>query len=357
MFDDQNSGTKTVARQHAFDTQTLERYLTGVLPGFNGPLAVEQFKGGQSNPTFRLTTPNACYVMRMKPGPAASLLPSAHAIEREFRVQKALRGTDVPVAEPLLLCEDESVIGRAFYLMSMVEGRVLWDPALPDMTPAQRADIYDEMNRVMAALHTVDFKARGLESYGKPANYFSRQVDRWTRQYKAAETETIDAMEKLIAWLPQNLPPEDGLTSIVHGDYRLDNLIFAAGAPRAVAVLDWELSTLGHPLADFAYHCMAWSLPRDVRGLAGEDLAALGIPDEQRYLATYLERTGFELTANWNFYHAFNMFRLAGINQGVAKRAMDGIASSDNALEVGKTTRTLADMAWSYAGKVDRGEC
>lgn len=353
MFDDQNSGTKAVAPQHTFSLETLTGFLEERLPGFKGPLTAEQFKGGQSNPTFRLSTPDRQYVMRMKPGPASSLLPSAHAIEREFRVQKALFDSDVPVAEPLLLCEDESVIGRAFYIMALVEGRVLWDPMLPGLAPAERAAIYDEMNRVIAALHTVDFKARDLESYGKPANYFARQIDRWTRQYKAAETESIPAMDELIRWLPENLPPEDGLISIVHGDYRLDNLIFDSEKPRAVAVLDWELSTLGHPLADFAYHCMAWNLPREVRGMAGEDLTALGIPSEADYLNTYLERTGFTLSGNWNFYHAFNMFRLAGINQGVAKRALDGIASSDNAHQVGKTTHTLANMAWNYAREVE----
>ncbi|WP_339806483.1 phosphotransferase family protein [uncultured Marinobacter sp.] len=354
MFDELNSGTKAVAERHSFSVDDLDAFLCKHLPGFAGPMTVEQFKGGQSNPTFKLTTPGRNYVLRMKPGPASSLLPSAHAIEREYRVQKALYGSAVPVAEPLLLCDDEGVIGRAFYVMDMVEGRVLWDPTMPGVSLNERSALYDEMNRVIAALHTVDFAARGLSDYGKPANYFTRQIDRWTRQYRASETESIEAMDNLIAWLPENRPPEDGLVSIVHGDFRADNLIFHSSEPKAVAVLDWELSTLGHPLADFAYHCMAWNLPREIRGLAGEDLPGLGIPGEQEYVAKYLERTGFTISGNWNFYHAFNMFRLASINQGVAKRAMDGIASSETAHLAGKTTRRLAELAWSYAGKVDR---
>jgi len=355
MFEEQNSGTKAIAESHRFDTVRLEAYLRSKLPGFAGPISVEQFKGGQSNPTYKLTTPQHTYVMRAKPGPAAKLLPSAHAIEREFRALSALHGSAVPVAEPLLLCEDEDIIGRAFYLMDMVQGRVLWDPTLPGFSKDERAAIYDEMNRVLAALHTVDFAALGLVGYGKPGNYFARQIERWSKQYRASETEPIEAMDQLIAWLPRNLPADDGLSSIVHGDFRIDNLIFHPTQPKALAVLDWELSTLGHPLADFSYHCMAWHLPRTFRGMAGLDLAALGIPTERAYIEKYCERTEFEIKGNWNFYLAFNLFRLAGINQGVAKRATNGTASSALAQQVGNTTRPLAEMAWSYAEKVIRG--
>ncbi|WP_292935552.1 phosphotransferase family protein [Noviherbaspirillum sp.] len=354
MFDEENSGTRAVAPQHQFDVERLETFLSKSLSGFAGPVSVQQFKGGQSNPTYKLSTPNHHYVMRAKPGPAASLLPSAHAIEREYRVLKALHGSDVPVAAPLLLCEDEAVIGRAFYLMEMMDGRVLWDPAMPGASADERSRLYDEMNRVIAALHKIDYAAVGLADYGKPGNYFARQTDRWTKQYRGAETEVIEAMDNLIAWLPRNMPVDDGLASIVHGDFRVDNLIFHATQPRALAVLDWELSTLGHPLADFAYHCMAWRAPRAFRGLAGESLAALGIPDERAYVEKYCDRTGFRVTGNWNFYLAFNLFRLAGINQGVAKRALDGTASSEQAQRVGKTTRPLAEMAWSYAQRTEK---
>ena len=256
-------------------------------------LSVEQFAGGQSNPTFKLITPARSYVMRSKPGPAAKLLQSAHAIEREYRVMDALAGTDVPVAKMFALCEDESVIGRAFYVMEFIEGRVLWDQSLPGMTPAERGAIYDEMNRVIAALHSVDVGALGLADYGKPGNYFERQIGRWSKQYVASETEPIESMNKLIEWLPKHIPrgsPEASeRASIVHGDYRLDNLIFHPTEPRVLAVLDWELSTLGDPLADFAYHCMAWHVdPSQFRGIAGLDWAALGIPDEAAYVATVL---------------------------------------------------------------------
>ena len=352
MVDEQNSGIKEIAQQHRFDGQRLERYLGDQLPGFSGPLQVEQFKGGQSNPTYKLSTPGRTYVMRAKPGPAAKLLPSAHAIEREFRVLQALHGGAVPVAEPLLLCEDEDVIGRTFYLMEMVQGRVFWDPALPTLAPHQRSAIYDEMNRIVAVLHKVDYAAAGLADYGKSGNYFSRQIERWTRQYRAAETEHVEAMDKLIAWLPRNMPVDDGLSSIVHGDFRIDNLIFQPTEPRVLAVLDWELSTLGHPLADFSYHCIAWNAPRDFRGLLGQDLRTLGIPHEHAYVAKYCERTGITIEGDWNFYLAFNLFRLTGINQGVAKRALEGTASSELAQQVGQTTRPLAEMAWSFAQKV-----
>jgi aminoglycoside phosphotransferase (APT) family kinase protein len=351
------TGTKPVAASHAFDVAALERHLAQHLPGFQGPLSVSQFKGGQSNPTYKLDTPNASYVMRSKPGPVVKLLPSAHAIEREFRVMSALRHTDVPVPAMHLLCEDESVIGRAFYVMEFVQGRVLWDQALPGMSNAQRADVYDEMNRVIAALHRVDVRTVGLSDYGKPGNYFERQIARWSRQYQASVTEPIEAMDRLIDWLPAHIPPgarDDTQVSIVHGDYRLDNLCFHPTEPRVLAVLDWELSTLGHPLADFSYHCMAWHIPHGMsRGIGGIDIASLGIPGEQEYVRRYCERTGRgspeALEADWNFYLAYNLFRIAAILQGIAKRVVDGIASSAQAREAGAGARPLAEMGWHFA--------
>ncbi len=354
---DAYTGTRPVAEQHRIDVAALEAYLTAHLSGFAGPLAVEQFKGGQSNPTYKLTTPGAAYVMRAKPGPAVKLLPSAHAIEREFRVMRALAATDVPVARMHLLCEDEAVIGRAFYVMEFVDGRVLWDPLLPGMTHAERAAVYDEMNRVIAALHRVDPAAVGLADYGKPGNYFERQIGRWSKQYQASITEPIAAMDRLIEWLPAHIPAgarDESQVAIVHGDYRLDNLIFHPREPRVVAVLDWELSTLGHPLADFSYHCMAWHIaPGVFRGIGGHDLAALGIPDEDAYVARYCERTGRgdprALKADWNFYLAYNLFRIAAILQGIAKRVVDGTASSAQARHAAAGAKPLAEMGWAFA--------
>ncbi|MCU0968581.1 MAG: phosphotransferase [Rubrivivax sp.] len=354
---EQFTGTRPMAESHAFDVAALESHLSRALPGFAGPLQVEQFKGGQSNPTYKLVTPARAYVMRTKPGPVARLLPSAHAIEREFRVMSALAATDVPVARMELLCEDESVIGRAFYVMEFVDGRVLWDQALPGMTGMQRAAIYDEMNRVVAALHRVDPAAVGLADYGKPGSYFLRQIGRWSKQYQASATEVIAEMDRLIDWLPAHLPAsaaDETQVSIVHGDYRLDNLIFDRDEPRIVAVLDWELSTLGHPLADFSYHCMAWHIPPGTfRGLGGLDLAALGIPQEREYVRRYCERTGRAdpdaVMQDWNFYLAYNLFRLASITQGIARRVVDGIASSAHARATGAATRPLAEMAWRFA--------
>ena len=350
-------GTRPVSGAHAFDTRALGDWLAGHLPGFAGPLTVEMFKGGQSNPTYKLITPGATYVMRAKPGPVAKLLPSAHAIEREFAVMKGLAGTDVPVPAMLALCEDESVIGRAFYVMEFMQGRVLWDQSLPDMTPAQRGEIYDEMNRVIAALHTVDFAAQGLAGYGKPGNYFERQIGRWSKQYLASITEPIAEMDRLIGWLPAHMPAsarDEGKVSIVHGDFRLDNLMFHPTEPRVIAVLDWELSTLGHPLADFSYHCMAWHIPPGTfRGIGGLDLPALGIPAEDDYIRRYCERTGLAtpegLRADWDFYLAYNLFRLAAILQGIARRFRDGIASSAQAESSGAGARALAEMAWGFA--------
>jgi aminoglycoside phosphotransferase (APT) family kinase protein len=350
-------GTQPVADQQRFDVVKLETYLARHVKDFAGPLTVEQFKGGQSNPTFKLTTPSRAYVMRAKPGPAAKLLPSAHAIEREYRVMHALAATDVPVARMHALCENEDVIGRAFYVMDFVDGRVLWDQGLPGMTPAGRHAIYAEMNRVLAALHNVDHRALGLADFGKPGNYFARQIGRWSKQYKASETEPIEAMDRLIAWLPENVPADDAAdpnaTAIVHGDYRLDNLIFHPTEPRILAILDWELSTIGHPLADFSYHLMSWHIaPTGFRGIAGLDLAALGIPSEAEYVAAYCGATGRAGIADMDFYLAYNMFRIAGILQGIMKRVVDGTAASAQAAAAGSRARTMAELGWSYARRV-----
>jgi len=350
-------GTRPVSAQHAVDTAALERWLQPRLPGFAGPLTVEMFKGGQSNPTYKLITPQRNYVMRAKPGPVAKLLPSAHAIEREFRVMSALHGTGVPVAQMHVLCEDESVIGRAFYVMECVEGRVLWEQSLPGMDRAQRGALYDEMNRVMAALHTVKPDAIGLGDYGKPGNYFERQIGRWSKQYQASITQPIPEMDRLMEWLPQNIPAmarDESRVSVVHGDFRLDNLMFHPTEPRVLAVLDWELSTLGHPLADFSYHCMSWHIPPGMfRGINGLDLADLGIPTEDAYISRYCERTGIAqpeaLKADWNFYLAYNMFRLAAILQGIAKRVEAGTASNEQAVKSAAGARPLAEMAWGFA--------
>ncbi|HRD85287.1 MAG TPA: phosphotransferase family protein, partial [Rubrivivax sp.] len=281
---EQYTGTRPMAESHAFDTMALHAWLDGRLRGYAGPLRVEQFKGGQSNPTYKLITPGGEWVMRTKPGPAARLLPSAHAIEREYRVMQALSGTDVPVPRMELLCDDETVIGRAFYVMAHVAGRVLWNQALPGLTPPERAAHYDEMNRVIAALHSLQPAAVGLADYGKPGSYFERQISRWSKQYLASQTGTIGEMDRLLQWLPAHMPAsalDEREVSIVHGDFRLDNMIFHASEPRVLAVLDWELSTLGHPLADFSYHCMAWHIaPGVFRGIEGLDHAALGIPGE-----------------------------------------------------------------------------
>jgi aminoglycoside phosphotransferase (APT) family kinase protein len=345
-------GTAEVSDRQRFDVPALQDWMARHVDGFAGPLSVQQFRGGQSNPTFKLETPSRSYVMRAKPGPVARLLPSAHAIEREYRVLSALAKTDVPVGQVHALCEDESVIGRAFYLMEFVSGRVLWEQSLPDMTRSQRHAIYDEMNRVIAALHSVDPVAVGLADFGKFGSYIARQVGRWTKQYQASETDRIPEMDRLIDWLPQHIPAGDE-TTIVHGDYRLDNLIFHPTEPRILAVLDWELSTLGHPLADFAYHCMGYHIaPEQFRGIRGLDLDALGIPSEQQYIDLYCQRTGRTGIDNWNFYMAYNCFRLAAIVQGIMKRAVDGTASSPQAFEAGRRARPLAELAWSFAEKV-----
>ena len=353
------TGTRAVTDKHAFDVAALSAWLDANLEGFKGPLSVELFKGGQSNPTYKLVTPARSYVMRAKPGPVAKLLPSAHAVEREFAVMRGLHGTDVPVPQMYCLCEDEAVIGRAFYIMEFMQGRVLWDQSLPGMSNAERGAIYNEMNRVISALHSVKFADRGLSSYGKPGNYFERQIGRWSKQYVASSTQPIPEMDQLIAWLPGNIPAsarDETRTSIVHGDYRLDNLMFHPTEPRVLAVLDWELSTLGHPLADFSYHCMAWHIPPGAfRGIGGLDVASLGIPSEERYIALYCERTGLatpqDLRQDWNFYLAYNMFRIAAILQGIAKRIEAGTASSAQAAKSAAGVRPMAEMAWTFAQK------
>ena len=350
-------GTRPVTGTHAFDVPALAAWLQANMHGFQGPLTVEMFKGGQSNPTYKLITPACSYVMRAKPGPVAKLLPSAHAIEREFAVMKGLAGTAVPVAQMHVLCEDEAIIGRAFYVMEFVAGRVLWDQSLPGMTNAQRGEIYDEMNRVIAALHNVKFAEQGLANYGKPGSYIERQIGRWSKQYIASITQAIPEMDKLMAWLPANIPSsakDESLVSIVHGDYRLDNLMFHPNEPKVLAVLDWELSTLGHPLADFSYHCMAWHIkPGSFRGIGGLDHKALGIPDEAEYIKRYCERTGFttpeKLATDWNFYMAYNLFRIAAILQGIAKRVETGTAASEQARTSGAGARPMAELAWSFA--------
>ena len=353
-------GTRPVTGTHAFDVSALESWLVANMTGFEGPLSLEMFKGGQSNPTYKLITPKSAYVMRAKPGPVAKLLPSAHAIEREFKVMKGLSGTSVPVATMHVLCEDEAIVGRAFYVMEFVAGRVLWDQSLPGMTNAQRGDIYDEMNRVIAALHSVKFAEQGLASYGKPGSYIERQIGRWSKQYVASQTQVIAEMDRLMAWLPANIPnsaKDETLVSIVHGDFRLDNLMFHPTEPKVLAVLDWELSTLGHPLADFSYHCMAWHIkPGSFRGIGGLDHHALGIPNEAEYIKRYCERTGFttpeKLALDWNFYMAYNLFRIAAILQGIAKRVEDGTASSDQAKSSGAGAKPMAELAWHFASQV-----
>jgi aminoglycoside phosphotransferase (APT) family kinase protein len=341
------AGTMPVSERQRFDEAALARWLRARLPGFAGLDRIEQFRGGQSNPTFLLTAADgAQYVLRKKP--AGALLPSAHAVDREFRVISALHGSAVPVARPLCLCTDPGVIGTMFYLMEYAAGRNFWDATLPSMTAPGRAALYDEMNRVMVALHTLDYGAAALGDYGKPGNYFARQIRRWSGQYRASETERIEAMEKLLRWLPANIPPSEE-TALVHGDYRIDNLIFHAGSPRVLAVVDWELSTLGHPLADFSYHVMLWRLPAgETGGLGGLDLPALGIPSEADYIAAYCARTGRAAIDPrvWEFCMAYNLFRIACIQQGIMKRVLEGTAASRHAREAGAKARSTAEFAW-----------
>ncbi|MDA0225080.1 MAG: phosphotransferase family protein [Proteobacteria bacterium] len=351
MFD-QFVGTKPVEERHRIDETALDAWMRAQVEGYTGSLVLEQFKGGQSNPTYRLTAGGKRYVLRRKP--PGKLLPSAHAVDREFRVIKALHATGFPVARPYALCEEDGVIGTMFYIMDCVEGRVLWEQALPDQTKAERGAIWDELNATIARLHGIDYKVVGLEGFGRPGNYIARQIDRWTKQYRASELERIEAMDQLMAWLPDNIPAGDE-TTIVHGDFRLDNTVFHATEPKILAVLDWELSTLGHPLADFAYHCMSWHIaPGKFRGIAGLDHAALGLPSEQQYIDAYCRRTGRDgiPASDWDFYMAYNLFRIAAIVQGIAKRVVDGTAASTHGAEAGSRARGMAELGWALVEKI-----
>ena len=337
----------TIPGQHDLPLGRLEGWMSDHIDGFRGPLAAEQFEGGQSNPTYKLLSGSGAYVLRRKP--LGQLLPSAHAVDREYRVMHALSGTAVPVPEVHALCEDDSVIGSVFYVMEFLDGRIFWDPRLPGLSPAERRAMFQSMNAVIAALHSVGYVAVGLAEFGRPGNYMARQVARWSRQYQASETETQPAMDRLIEWLPRHLPPE-GERRIVHGDYRIDNLIYHPTEPRVIGVLDWELSTIGDPIADFAYHAMVWRVtPELFRGLAGVDLAALGIPTEDEYVAAYCTRTGHSRTADWEFYMVYSLFRLAAIMQGIAKRAIDGTAASREAVELGRLAGPVGEQAWALA--------
>ena len=344
------AGTMPVVERLRFEVAPLEGWMREHVEGFRGPLSVEQFRGGQSNPTYRLSAPSGRYVLRRKP--PGKLLPSAHAVDREYRVITALGKTGFPVPRSHALCLDETVVGTAFYIMDFVEGRVFWDPTLADLPRAQRGVIYEAMNDAVARLHRTDYAAIGLAEFGRPGNYVARQIDRWTKQYRASETERIEAMDRLIEWLPRNVPTGEEV-SLVHGDFRLDNMIFDARAPRILAVLDWELSTLGNPLSDFAYHAMSWRLPPgSFRGLGGEDLEALGIPGEEEYRAAYCRRTGRADIPHWDFYMAYNMFRLAAILQGIMGRVREGTAASHKAQEAGERAKVLATLGWQQAQRL-----
>ena len=325
---------------------SLAAYLQAMVPGFRGPLTSTKFSGGQSNPTYLIDAESGEYVLRKKP--SGKLLASAHAVDREFRVLAALADSDIPVARPLHLCTDESLIGSIFYLMSYVPGEIFFDPALQELSNGDRTQMYDAIVDVLSDLARLDVANAGLSDFGKPGNYFARQVARWTEQYRAAQTDRIDAMESLIDWLPSAVPPDDGRVALVHGDFRIDNLIWDANAPRIAAIVDWELSTLGHPFSDIAYFCMALRLPRNpvLPGLAGIDRAANGIPDEDRLVSKFAAATGVDPRPHWKFLLAFQFFRLAAIAQGVLKRAMQGNASNEKALQAGAMTRTIAEMGW-----------
>lgn len=332
------------------DQQRLEHWLHDAVPGFQGPLEIRQFEGGQSNPTYLLTTPSERYVLRRKP--VGTLLKSAHAVDREFRVTRALHGAGFPVPQALAICEDESVIGSMFYVMRYVPGRVFWNCRMPDLQPQERAAVYDSANEVLAKLHTADVRSLGLEDFGRAGNYFERQITRWGRQYEANPGQRIPELEKLIEWLPRAAPADDGLSALIHGDYSFHNLIVHPTQPRVVAVIDWELSTLGHPLADLTYQLMDWYRPEgvDTRGtLRGADLQALGIPDMEQYIARYCERTGFRFDGNLAFYRAFNLFRVAAILHGIAGRIHEGTATSVHAAEIVPLIVPLARAAWNEA--------
>ena len=328
----------------------LAPYFERHVEGSSGAIVAERFSGGQSNPTYRIRdAAGRDFVLRKKP--SGVLLPSAHAVDREYRVLKALQDTDVPVPRVLAYCDDPGVTGTPFYVMEFVEGRIFWDPALPELTPLERAALHDNVNRTVAALHRVDVEAVGLADYGRPGRFMERQIARWTKQYLAAATERIEAMDRLIEWLPAHMPPEDE-SAVFHGDLRLDNIIFHPVEPRVLALLDWELSTIGHPLADFAYHMLPWHLTaQQFRGMADKPVTALGIPEENQYLRTYCRRVGRRDVdpTEWSFYVVYSMFRLAAILQGILKRSLDGTASNANARETGMKARVIAAVAWKYA--------
>jgi aminoglycoside phosphotransferase (APT) family kinase protein len=344
-----------LAAESPFDVARLRDWMRAHVAGFRGSIDVERLRGGQSNPTYLLRGERHRYVLRRKP--TGELLPSAHAVDREYRVVRALANCAVPVARTYALCEDPQVIGSAFYLMDYIDGRIFWDAALPEVAPADRAAIYAETNRVIAALHRVDYSALGLSDYGKAGDYLQRQIARWSRQYRASTLQSIEALDRLIDWLPQHIPDSAG-TTLVHGDYRLDNVIFHPREPRILAVIDWELSTLGDPLVDFAYHCMRWRVPAEgLRGLLDRDLRALALPLESDYVAAYCQRVGrTPLPAKeWDYYIVFNMFRLAAILHGVLTRALQGNASNEHALTAGLRARPLAEAAWELARGLSRG--
>ena len=347
----QNSGSGAVRTGQAFDVAALDSWLADHIEGYVGPLTVEQFRGGQSNPTYKLITPGRAYVMRRKP--SGRLLPGAHAIEREYRVITALGRQGFPVAKSYGLCEDEGVIGTAFYVMEMVEGRIFWNTAFPELPAADRPAYFDAMNATIAALHLIDPDAAGLGDYGKPGNYFARQIARWSKQYEGdVEAGRVAAMDRLAEWLPANVPPDESQPRVIHGDFRCDNMVFHASEPLVLAVLDWELSTLGHPLADFSYHLMMYRMPEGITtGLAGLDLQALNIPSEADYVAAYCRRTGRDGIADLDFYMAFNLFRLAGIVHGIKGRIARGTASSAHAAATAATLEPLAELGWQQALK------
>ena len=335
---------------HTLDTGPLSTYLAEHISGFTPIQKATKFSGGQSNPTFLLETGNDKYVLRRKP--PGTLLKSAHAVDREYRVQKALWESAVPVAKTYHLCLDDSVIGSWFYVMEYKQGRIFWDAALPDFSPRTRGKFYDEMNHVLSLIHAADIDAAGLTDFGKPGNYFERQLGRWTKQYRASQMDKIEDMETLLAYLPAHMPPDDGQVSLIHGDYRLDNLMFHPDRPEVIAVFDWELSTLGHPLADLAYQCMLWRMGQDwpIKGLAGIDLEHAGIPSEASYVAAYCKRTGLSEITDWSFYMAFSFFRMAAICQGVAKRAALGNASNAQAHKIGTMAAPLAKLGINAIG-------
>ena len=352
----QFSGTRAVREAHGFDERRLDDYLSANLASYAGPLHVEQFKGGQSNPTYLLKSADAKYVLRRKP--PGRLLKSAHAVDREYRVISALHAAGFPVPEPLLHCQDETIVGTEFYVMEFVEGRIFWDLDLPACDASERSAIYDHVNETIARLHSFDVEKLGLGDFGKPGNYFARQISRWSKQYVASETEDIPAMNRLLKWLPDNIPGDD-TASVVHGDFRLDNLVIHPTEPRVIGVLDWELSTIGHPIGDFTYHLMVWQMP-DIGlgsgGLLDKDLAKLGIPSEDDYVSRYCERTGRTGgIADRDFYAAYNFFRIAAILQGIAGRVRDGTAASAHAASAAGAVAPLAELAWKHAAAAGAG--